>query len=177
MRLTTLCYLEQDGKYLMLHRIVKKNDVNKDKVAEIFDKVKADGRDTLLGSEAYAVAKEYGIEAAPIILSTSPEEAADFAEEMGFPVVLKIASDKILHIPVKDINNFRMYLVSTGILLAIASSYLLLGNFVLPMIVAGTITYSTYILASMGLAALWLLIGKLTSKYIRQYLLIKHNGV
>ncbi len=86
-------------------------------------------------------------------------------------------SDKILHIPVKDINNFRMYLVSTGILLAIASSYLLLGNFVLPMIVAGTITYSTYVLASMGLAVLWLLIGKLTSKYIRQYLLIKHNGV
>lgn len=85
-------------------------------------------------------------------------------------------SDKILHIPVKDINNFRMYLVSTGILLAISSSYLLLGNFVLPMIVAGTITYSTYVLASMGLAALWLLIGKLTSKYIRQYLLIKHNG-
>ena len=86
-------------------------------------------------------------------------------------------SDKILHIPVKDINNFRMYLVSTGILLAISSSYLLLGNFVLPMIVAGTITYSTYVLASMGLAVLWLLIGKLTSKYIRQYLLIKHNGV
>lgn len=86
-------------------------------------------------------------------------------------------SDKILHIPVKDINNFRMYLVSTGILLTIASSYLLLGNFVLPMIVAGTITYTTYVLASMGLAVLWLLIGKLTSKYIRQYLLIKHNGV
>ena len=29
--LSTLCYLEQDGKYLMLHRTVKKNDVNKDK--------------------------------------------------------------------------------------------------------------------------------------------------
>ena len=29
--LTTLCYIEQDGKYLMLHRTVKKNDVNKDK--------------------------------------------------------------------------------------------------------------------------------------------------
>ena len=28
---TTLCYLEQDGCYLMLHRIKKKNDVNKDK--------------------------------------------------------------------------------------------------------------------------------------------------
>ena len=30
-RLSTLCYMEKDGKYLMLHRIVKENDVNKDK--------------------------------------------------------------------------------------------------------------------------------------------------
>ena len=31
MKLTTLCYLEQDENYLMLHRVSKKNDVNKDK--------------------------------------------------------------------------------------------------------------------------------------------------
>lgn len=29
--LSTLCYLERDGKYLMLHRTRKKKDVNKDK--------------------------------------------------------------------------------------------------------------------------------------------------
>lgn len=29
--LSTLCYIEKDGKYLMLHRTVKKKDVNKDK--------------------------------------------------------------------------------------------------------------------------------------------------
>ena len=29
--LSTLCYIEREGKYLMLHRTVKKNDVNKDK--------------------------------------------------------------------------------------------------------------------------------------------------
>lgn len=29
--MSTLCYIEKDGKYLMLHRTVKKNDVNKDK--------------------------------------------------------------------------------------------------------------------------------------------------
>ncbi len=29
--LTTLCYIEKDGKYLMLHRVKKQNDVNKDK--------------------------------------------------------------------------------------------------------------------------------------------------
>ncbi len=28
---TTLCYIEKDGKYLMLHRIKKANDVNRDK--------------------------------------------------------------------------------------------------------------------------------------------------
>ncbi len=29
--LTTLCYIEKDDKYLMLHRIKKENDLNKDK--------------------------------------------------------------------------------------------------------------------------------------------------
>ena len=29
--LTTLCYIEREGKYLMLHRVSKKKDVNKDK--------------------------------------------------------------------------------------------------------------------------------------------------
>ena len=28
---TSLCYIEQDGKYLMLHRVKKVNDVNQDK--------------------------------------------------------------------------------------------------------------------------------------------------
>ena len=31
MRNTTLCHIEKDGKYLMLHRIKKKNDLNQDK--------------------------------------------------------------------------------------------------------------------------------------------------
>ncbi len=31
MRMSTLCYIEKDEQYLMLHRVVKKNDVNKDK--------------------------------------------------------------------------------------------------------------------------------------------------
>ena len=31
MEKTTLCYLEKDGQYLMLHRVKKENDVNKDK--------------------------------------------------------------------------------------------------------------------------------------------------
>lgn len=32
--LTTLCYVERGDSYLMLHRVSKKNDVNKDKWLE-----------------------------------------------------------------------------------------------------------------------------------------------
>ena len=31
MRNTTLCHIEKDGKYLMLHRVKKENDLNRDK--------------------------------------------------------------------------------------------------------------------------------------------------
>lgn len=30
-KMSTLCYIERDGKYLMMHRVLKENDVNKDK--------------------------------------------------------------------------------------------------------------------------------------------------
>ena len=28
---STLCYIEENGKYLMLHRVKKENDANRDK--------------------------------------------------------------------------------------------------------------------------------------------------
>ncbi len=31
MTLTTLCYIEKDDSYLMMHRIKKEKDINKDK--------------------------------------------------------------------------------------------------------------------------------------------------
>ncbi len=31
MKQTTVCYIERDGKYLMLHRVKKENDANRDK--------------------------------------------------------------------------------------------------------------------------------------------------
>lgn len=77
--------------------IDKVTGTNKEAAAKIIEEAKAKGRDALLGSEAYQVAKEYGISAAPIILATTKEEAGIAAEEMDYPVVLKIASDKILH--------------------------------------------------------------------------------
>lgn len=72
-------------------------DIDKKTVKAIFYDVLRDKRLVLLGSEASAVAQAYGIPAAPIYLATTPEEAVEFAQKMGYPVVLKIASPKILH--------------------------------------------------------------------------------
>lgn len=66
-------------------------------VKAIFYDVKKDNRLTLLGSEAAEVIEAYGVTGIPTKLSQSPEEAALMADEMGYPVVLKVASPKILH--------------------------------------------------------------------------------
>lgn len=39
MILSTICYIEKDGKYLMLYRTKKKNDINKDKWLGIGGKI------------------------------------------------------------------------------------------------------------------------------------------
>ncbi len=42
MKLTTLCYIEKDNCYLMLHRIKKEHDVNRDKWIGVGGKFKPD---------------------------------------------------------------------------------------------------------------------------------------
>ncbi|MFX4261703.1 acetate--CoA ligase alpha subunit [Pelotomaculum propionicicum] len=64
--------------------------------ATLYD-VKKDNRLVLLGSEAAEIISAYGISAAPTVLASSPDEAAAQADRLGYPVVLKIASPKIMH--------------------------------------------------------------------------------
>ncbi len=71
--------------------------VDKSKVKEIISKVHNDGRRILLANEAHAIAEAYGIPVAKIRLATSSEEARKLAEELGYPVVLKISSPDIVH--------------------------------------------------------------------------------
>ncbi len=72
-------------------------DVDADRVRQIFEAVKRDNRVVLLGSETAQVAAAYGIKVAETRLARSPREAADLAEAMGYPVVMKVASPMILH--------------------------------------------------------------------------------
>ncbi|MCG3215335.1 MAG: acetate--CoA ligase family protein [Candidatus Heimdallarchaeota archaeon] len=70
---------------------------NRNKVKQIFDKVKSENRVNLLGTEAIDVAKAYGIQTPTTMLAKSDEEAGIFSEKIGFPVVMKITSPDIVH--------------------------------------------------------------------------------
>lgn len=72
-------------------------DVDEDRVRDLFDRVRAEGRLSIGDAEARQVMEAYGIPVPQSRLASTAEEAVRFAQEIGFPVVLKIASPDILH--------------------------------------------------------------------------------
>ncbi|MFQ6084947.1 MAG: acetate--CoA ligase alpha subunit [Candidatus Bathyarchaeia archaeon] len=72
-------------------------DIDKQRVREVFHKVREDRRVVLLPHETSAVIRAYGIPTPPTELVTSVKEAVRVAEGMGYPVVLKVASPQIIH--------------------------------------------------------------------------------
>lgn len=76
---------------------IKNFSVNKIKARQIIDSVKKEGRPFLLEQEAYDVLRAYGFPVIKSSLTSNLNQAIQFAQEIGFPVVLKIASPDILH--------------------------------------------------------------------------------
>jgi len=72
-------------------------DVDKEKVKQVFDSVREEGRKHLLEEEGYDVLNAYGFPRPKSYLCTSEEECVTRAEEIGYPVVMKIASQDIIH--------------------------------------------------------------------------------
>eukprot|EP00913_Durusdinium_trenchii_P006523 g6127.t1 len=64
---------------------------------KLIGKVRESGRSLLTEAESKLLLKAYGIPVTPCELANSPAEAAKAAEEMGFPVVLKLNSTTITH--------------------------------------------------------------------------------
>jgi len=76
---------------------IKKFKVDKTKARKIINAVKKEGRSSLLEHESYEVLKAYHFPVIKSFLAESEGRAAQAAEDIGFPVVLKIASPDILH--------------------------------------------------------------------------------
>ena len=70
---------------------------DKDAVREVLEAARAEGREALSAPEAKRVADAYGLKVPGEGLATSADEAVSLADDMGYPVVLKIVSPDILH--------------------------------------------------------------------------------
>ncbi len=68
-----------------------------ERASKIFEEARREGRSYLLEPEAKSICREYGIPVTKFRVATTPEEAKRFAEEIGYPVVLKIVSPDVLH--------------------------------------------------------------------------------
>ena len=71
--------------------------VNLSLASKIISKVLREGRKALLEAEAKTICMEYQIPVTSFKLAKNVEDAVDFAEQIGFPVVLKIVSPSIIH--------------------------------------------------------------------------------
>ncbi|MBI5797157.1 MAG: acetate--CoA ligase family protein [Planctomycetes bacterium] len=72
-------------------------DVQKELVASFFEKMKQAGRQHLNEEEARQVISAYGFRIPKSILAATEPAAVKAAEEIGYPVVIKISSPDILH--------------------------------------------------------------------------------
>ena len=68
-----------------------------EKVTQIFNEARKEKRKYLLETEAKTICMEYGIPVTKFKLAKSEQEAVKFANEIGYPIVLKIASPDIIH--------------------------------------------------------------------------------
>jgi len=67
------------------------------KTSEIIAEVQKQGRKFLLEPEAKTICMEYSIPVTKFTVAKSPKEAVEAAENIGYPVVLKIVSPDVVH--------------------------------------------------------------------------------
>ncbi len=72
-------------------------DVDQKAVRETIDRVLDEGRLSIGDAEAKSILTAYGLQAPPSEIAETAERAVEIAADMGYPVVLKIASPDILH--------------------------------------------------------------------------------
>jgi 4-hydroxybutyryl-CoA synthetase (ADP-forming) len=67
------------------------------KVKSIFENVRKNGRSNLLEEEGYEVLEAYGFPTPKSILCTTEQECMSAANQIGYPLVMKIVSPDIIH--------------------------------------------------------------------------------
>ena len=84
-------------KDLMAESIDEQEKAGRESAIKVITKARADGRDALTEIEAKQVFKAYGLPVAHTSMARTVDEAEKLANEIGYPVVMKIVSPDILH--------------------------------------------------------------------------------
>ncbi len=72
-------------------------DVNKELAAEIIENARSAEKKILTAEDVYGILEAYGIPVSPWKIAATAEEAIEAAKDMGFPVVIKADSERIVH--------------------------------------------------------------------------------
>jgi len=104
-------YRYKEYKFSPPQRDIVQFEVNRERVKILLKKVADDGRATLKAFEAMEIVNTYGISTPPLQFAATAEEAVTKAEQMGYPVVLKIESPQILH--KTDIGGVKLDVASS----------------------------------------------------------------
>lgn len=73
------------------------SDVNSSKAKMILNRIVQQGRSFLTEDEASEVLNNYGFPTLSMQVTTSPEEAMEVADKIGYPVVMKVVSQEVVH--------------------------------------------------------------------------------
>ncbi|MEM2647674.1 MAG: acetate--CoA ligase family protein, partial [Candidatus Bathyarchaeia archaeon] len=76
---------------------IPKVEINADKILGIIQRVRSEGRSVLTINEAMTIANAAGIPMPKAAVAKSGEEAGRLADELGYPVAMKIISPDIIH--------------------------------------------------------------------------------
>lgn len=72
-------------------------EVDRESVRDMFNRVRSEDRLSIGDAEARGILQAYGLRIPRSEVAETPEQAIEIASELGYPVVLKIASPDILH--------------------------------------------------------------------------------
>ena len=72
-------------------------EADQERVRQVFERVRSEGRLSLGDAESREVMEAYGMHIPRSVLAKTVDEAVAAADEIGYPVVMKIASPDILH--------------------------------------------------------------------------------
>ena len=88
----------------------KRYQVNKDRVRNILNRIQAGGYLTIGESDARLIINAYGFEVPVHKIAETSDQALNIADELGYPVVMKIVSPDILH--KSDIGGVKLGIIN-----------------------------------------------------------------